>query len=73
MDKIWFGQVTLTTILNEMSLFMACVASAMFDSSGLFIVLETLYLLHALLYYWFWLLLALLGVRLDFLGTNRSD
>ena len=73
MNKVWVGWFTFGTILTQMSLFSTCVASAMFGFSWLRIILDILHLPHFGLHPWVRILIALVGVRLGTLGTNRSD
>jgi len=73
MNKVWVGWFTFGTILTQMSLFSTCVASAMFGFAWLRIILHILHLLHFGLHPWVTILIAFVGVRLGFLGPNRSD
>jgi len=73
MNKVWVGWFTFGTILTQMSLSSTCVASVMFGFAGLRIILDILHLPHFGLHPWVRILIALVGVWLGTLGTNRSD
>jgi len=73
MNKVWVGWFTFGTILTQVSLFSTSVASVMFGFAWLRIILDILHLLYFGLHQWVRILIALVGVRLGTLGTNRSD
>ena len=81
MDKVWVEFITIWTILTHMTFCPTSVANSVFklDKGALVVLLmllrssRPLHLPYFRHHPWIFILLALVGVRLGFLGPNRSD